>query len=406
MSQDKNQFALELPEDLLQELEQSAERQDRDRGDDSKTDDAKKADSPKKAEAKAAEPVEEEIPIDDSDDDNFIDVAAAIQEEMAAEDSTKPSSGALSAANEQLSEVNEQLKETESQLKKANRKVLELQTRLSQMEDNLRRTEQRRQDLDKERQQIHDKMLRLSADFDNLRKRTAREKQEMKKYGHEDAVRDIVAPLDNFERALESMKDAPDSVREGIQMVYKQLLDALARHGVQRFDSKGEPFDYTRHEAISVVESDELEPNTVLEEYQSGYMFHERLLRPSRVVVTKAPPKPVAPEPEVPAEEAADSLQSTAEHSTVSSESLDDTTEVANEQDAPVAGDSVAVEAAAEEKEPAPSPDSHEASLSSEEQQAVADLASDLEVEFSDEVPGANDAAASTSSEESPEKPI
>ncbi len=273
MSQDKNQFALELPEDLLQELEQSAERHQRDRADDSKNTEAQKADNAKIAEAKAAEPVDEEIPIDNSDDDNFIDVAAAIHEEMAAEDRST-NEGALDAANEQLSEVSEQLKEKESQLKKANRKVLELQTRLSQLEDNLRRTEQRRQDVDKERQQLHDKMLRLSADFDNLRKRTAREKQEMKKYGHEDAVRDIVAPLDNFERALESMEDAPDSVREGIQMVYKQLLDVLARHGVQRFHSKGEPFDYTRHEAISVVEIAELEPNTVLEEYQAGYMFH------------------------------------------------------------------------------------------------------------------------------------
>lgn len=415
MSQEKNQFAVEVPDELLQQALEGVERRERDR------------DVPDAAEASSKEPIEEEIPIDDSDDGDFIDVAADIQNELAAEEeAASKDEEALDTATEQLSEATEQLsetteqltetqvklQETQSQLKKANRKVLELQTRLSQMEDNMRRAEQRRQDLDKEKQQIHDKMLRLSADFDNLRKRTARERQEMKKYGHENAMRDVVAPLDNFERAMEALVDVPDSVKQGIEMVYKQIQDVLVRHGVERFVSKGEPFDYTRHEAISVVESDELEPNMVLEEYQAGYMFHERLLRASRVVVTKAPPKP-APEP-TPEPEAADAAEgdngvdSSSEQETnnavsedggaveVSASNAEATAEAADSGNSAeaAAGDSESAGEANAEAAP-------EGSISSEDHQAAADLASDLTVEFSDEVPESSETSSTAPASDS-----
>ncbi len=181
-------------------------------------------------------------------------------------------------------------------LETARARIRELEARIKSLEDDLASAEQelaladnKYEALEAEYNKLHERLLRLSADFDNLRKRSAREKEDLKKYGAEAAMRDLLTVLDNFDLALSALKDAPPSVLEGIEMVYKQFLDILARHGVKRFNSKGEAFDYTRHEAFSLVETDELPPNFVYDEFQAGYTFHDRLLRPARVVVSKAP---------------------------------------------------------------------------------------------------------------------
>tara|TARA_B100000609_G_C17222583_1_gene441396 strand:+ start:10117 stop:10932 length:816 start_codon:yes stop_codon:yes gene_type:complete len=148
---------------------------------------------------------------------------------------------------------------------------------------------------EKEFKEMYEQFVRLNADFDNFRKRNAREKSELRKYGAETLSRDMLQVFDNFERALGTLGDASDSVREGIEMVFRQFLDIMKNHGIERFEAKGQPFDYNRHEALSTVETDEVDPDTVYEVFQAGYTLHERLLRPARVVVAKAPAKPAQP---------------------------------------------------------------------------------------------------------------
>lgn len=140
---------------------------------------------------------------------------------------------------------------------------------------------------EEQRQEIYDSFVRLNADFDNFRKRSHREKEEMRKYGHERVCRDLLEVFDNFERALGTLTDAEDSIRMGIEMVHRQFLDILKRYGVERFEALNQPFDYTRHEAISMLHSDEVSVETVHEVYQPGYTMYERLLRPAMVVVAK-----------------------------------------------------------------------------------------------------------------------
>lgn len=151
---------------------------------------------------------------------------------------------------------------------------------------------------EKEYRELYDQFLRLSAEFDNYRKRAAREKAEVLRFGHEKPVKELLPVLDNFERALSTLdeeKAEVSSIREGLQMLHRQFLDALERHGVKRLElSPGEPFDYTYHEAISLFETEDYPPNTIFQIYQPGYLIHERLLRPAVVVVAKAP----APAPE------------------------------------------------------------------------------------------------------------
>lgn len=141
--------------------------------------------------------------------------------------------------------------------------------------------------LEEEKQKMHEQYLRLNADFDNFRKRANREKLDLRRFGHENFVRDLLDGLDNFERAFQTPEGNEANFREGIQMVYRQCLDILVRHGVNRFESKGCAFDYTLHEAISIFETNDTPPDTVYEEFQAGYRLHDKLLRPAKVIVTK-----------------------------------------------------------------------------------------------------------------------
>lgn len=149
-----------------------------------------------------------------------------------------------------------------------------------------------------ERQKVYETYVRQTAEYENFRKRTAREKDELKRFGHKDAMLDLLDVIDGFDRALPTLENAEESVREGIEMVFKQFLGYLQKQGVSRFASKGEPFDYTKHQAISMFETNDSPPQMVHEAFKEGYMFHEQLLRPAMVVVTKAPaaPAPAAQE--------------------------------------------------------------------------------------------------------------
>lgn len=144
-------------------------------------------------------------------------------------------------------------------------------------------------EVSEERDELKNKLMRSVADLENYRRRAEREKEDLRKYGIDKVVSDLIPAVDNLERALQHAegREDPASIVDGVTMVYKQIVNALAKYGVQGFVSKGELFDPQRHEAIQQVESTEFDTGTIVEEYQKGYFLHDRLLRPALVAVAK-----------------------------------------------------------------------------------------------------------------------
>lgn len=137
-----------------------------------------------------------------------------------------------------------------------------------------------------------ERLLRLSADFDNFRKRNLREREESHRYGHENLVKDLLATVDNLDRAVEHARRGGgdfESMLQGVELVRRELHGVLAKHGVTRIEADREPFDPTVHEAVAQQEDGSVPTNTVVQVYQAGYRLWDRLLRPARVVVSKAP---------------------------------------------------------------------------------------------------------------------
>ncbi len=138
----------------------------------------------------------------------------------------------------------------------------------------------------KEAKENYEKYIRTYADFDNYKKRVAREKEELLKYGNEKLILELLPVLDNLENTLEHCKSSNiESLAEGVRLTLDQFLKTLEKFGVKRFSALGENFDPLRHEAIDMIETDD-EPGKVIKEMRKGYLFHDRLLRPAAVVVT------------------------------------------------------------------------------------------------------------------------
>lgn len=139
-----------------------------------------------------------------------------------------------------------------------------------------------------ESEALREQLLRLAADFDNYRKRSRREQDDVRRFGIDRLLGDVLPILDNLDRALEHSGDSQDPVILGVRMVAKQFHDVLQAHGVKPFDSAGRPFDPERHEAVGQEPAGSSAAGTVLREMQRGYMIHDRLLRPARVTVAAA----------------------------------------------------------------------------------------------------------------------
>jgi len=142
------------------------------------------------------------------------------------------------------------------------------------------------QKLKSERDMLLDRLARTQAEFDNARKRAAKEQQEFRDFATSDAIKSLLPVIDSFERALQ-VKSEGGEFRSGIELIYKQLQDALAKLGVHAIPAKGEPFDPRFHEAIEMVETTDAPDHTVFDELQRGYKFKDRLLRPAMVRVAK-----------------------------------------------------------------------------------------------------------------------
>ena len=145
--------------------------------------------------------------------------------------------------------------------------------------------------MQQEVQEANDMMLRLAAELDNYKKRTAKERESLLKYAAQDLIRELLPVLDNFERAIESARKSRDfdSFLEGVTLIYKNMCDVLEKKGVRQIKAVGEEFDPNIHEAVAQLPSDEHPENVVLEELQTGYMLHDRVIRPSMVAVSKKP---------------------------------------------------------------------------------------------------------------------
>ena len=145
--------------------------------------------------------------------------------------------------------------------------------------------------LEKENGSLSERLLRTLAEFDNYRKRVAREKDDLLKYGAEKMALDMLPVADNFERALDQAKNAADAaaVVQGVEMIFKQFMATLEKFNIKSFDSIGETFDPEKHEAMARQDNQQYAENTVVAEFQKGYYLNDKLLRPARVVVSQGP---------------------------------------------------------------------------------------------------------------------
>lgn len=146
-------------------------------------------------------------------------------------------------------------------------------------------------------QALQDKYLRLAAEFDNYKRLAQKEQRDYSRFANESLLKEILPILDNLERAIKASKEAQaggksESLIQGVDLTLKQFGEVLSKFGVQPIASVGQVFDPARHQAVARVESDKVPSNTVAEEYQKGYLLHERVLRPAMVSVATAPSGP------------------------------------------------------------------------------------------------------------------
>ena len=137
-----------------------------------------------------------------------------------------------------------------------------------------------------ERDALLDRLARQQAEFDNARKRAVREQQEFRDFAAADVIKGILPVLDSFERALKAGRDGSE-FRSGVELIYRQMLDALQKAGVQPIKAVGQPFDPKMHEAIEMVDTTDVPDHHVLDELQRGYRYKDRLLRPAMVRVAR-----------------------------------------------------------------------------------------------------------------------
>jgi molecular chaperone GrpE len=142
-----------------------------------------------------------------------------------------------------------------------------------------------------EAKQNYDRFLRQVADFENFKKRVAREKEEIIRFANETLIKDLLPVLDNLERAVSYARGGGNGkpLLEGVELVLKGFTEVLTKQGLTPIQAKGEPFDPNKHEAIAQVETQDHAHNTVVEEHQKGYHLMDRLLRPSLVTTAKLP---------------------------------------------------------------------------------------------------------------------
>ena len=189
---------------------------------------------------------------------------------------SKPSEEAVEL---KLSEVQPEEKHPKKKKEDKDKEIEELKKKLEEKE--------------KDAKEHYDRLLRMAADLENYKKRAVKEREDWTKFANEDLMKAILPFIDNLERAINHAEKVTDTgvMIEGVRLTLQQILQTLNRFGLAPFESVGKAFDPARHEAMLVVESDQHEPNQVVEEFQKGYLLNDRLLRPATVSVSKLPEK-------------------------------------------------------------------------------------------------------------------
>ena len=148
---------------------------------------------------------------------------------------------------------------------------------------------------EEEAKETYDRLLRVSAEFENYKKRSARELEDFRKYANQSLLKEMLYVVDNLQLAIKSAdenQDGDNSLKEGLDLTHKEILRVFEKFNVTPIESQGKAFDPTYHEAAMQEETDEYPENTVINDMQKGYLIHDRLLRPAMVVVAKPKTKP------------------------------------------------------------------------------------------------------------------
>lgn len=164
----------------------------------------------------------------------------------------------------------------------------ELQDEIQETEETLT-PEEEIENLKQTLAEKQDAFVRLSAEFENYKKRLDKDKDNVCRFANESLIKDLLPVIDNLDLALQYSEDNVDfdALKKGIAMTLKEFLSVLERNGLTRLDAQGEIFDPNLHEAVSQEETTDVPSNTVVKELQKGYLLKERLLRPSMVIVSK-----------------------------------------------------------------------------------------------------------------------
>jgi molecular chaperone GrpE len=164
------------------------------------------------------------------------------------------------------------------------------ETSEEKLSDPIKKMEARIEELEKEVEANYNRFVRVTADFENYKKRTAREMSDLRKFANENILRDMLSVVDNLERAIESgskQDSEKQTLLEGVEITLKDLFRMFEKYGVKDFSAEGEPFDPVFHQAMMQEQTNDYPDNTVLNELQKGYTIHDRLLRPAMVVVAR-----------------------------------------------------------------------------------------------------------------------
>jgi molecular chaperone GrpE len=164
----------------------------------------------------------------------------------------------------------------------------------NQIDDPLEDLAQKLKLKEQEAQENYDRLLRFSADFDNYKKRASRDMEEFRKFSNQSLIKEMLSVVDNLELAINSTnghKTIDKGLLDGLAMTHTEILKVFEKFSVKPIIAKGQPFDPTFHEAVMQEATDEYPANTVINELQKGYLIHDRLLRPSMVVVASSKEK-------------------------------------------------------------------------------------------------------------------
>ncbi|MGD9042200.1 MAG: nucleotide exchange factor GrpE [Desulfobacterales bacterium] len=170
----------------------------------------------------------------------------------------------------------------------------------AEVKDPVKELEARLESKAEEAKETYDRLLRVTADFENYKKRSTREMEEFRKYANQSLLKEMLSVVDNLELAINSSNDEKESDKsliEGLNLTLSEILRVLEKFNVTPIEARGKTFDPAFHEAVMREETDDFPEKTVVSEFQKGYLIHDRLLRPAMVVVA-VPKKPKKNKPE------------------------------------------------------------------------------------------------------------